>query len=99
MLLVAKNTRYSLQNLLLTLWRNSLVTCSKICLLLVPAVTRCKKSLVTSCEIHFTTNHSLLVAEVARCKKSFVICENNYKSTKFGESFNLFNIKLLYKVK
>ena len=93
-----KITRYSLQKLLV----------AKNHSLLVAEVTRCRKSLVTRCEIR-----SFLVAEVAHCKKSLVtrceICSllvakyhSSLKqspagivcliSTKLDESFSFFNI-------
>ena len=75
--------RYSLKfPRCLLLVAKSLVTCCKICSLLVAEVARCEKSLVTRCKIcslqkSLVTRckiRSLLVGEVARCKKSLVTC-------------------------
>ena len=88
---LCKITHYSLQSLLVTRRRKSLVTRCKIRSLLVAEVVRCKKSLVTRCKIGslqkntcyslqkllVAKNHSLLVAEVARCEKFLIRYEKS----------------------
>ena len=101
-LLVAKFARYWLQKLLVAKINSLLVArfvCYSLQKLLVAEVARCKKSLVTRCEIcflHVATNYSLLVA---RCSLQKIINHSLKQSQVHKVRWKFFRYNLLPRAK